>query len=505
MNTIFTPLAASLSRLNEGASAIASRERGTMRNLIGMAIAVGLMLLQQDARAAQGTTVNYSLHSVMTNAGIDADARGTINSVLNHGATSDSQRLRIVLAKLDPNTTYQLKAFIGDDMGLTSVAVFTTDRRGGAVISYTKNRLGRANPGTHLLPGSLDPICNVREIDVVDGGDQTVLRALMSAPQGRHYIVAGSLLNSGLISAAAGTLRITASTRTVLFRLLASGMAPATDYVLSVNGNAVQTLTSDAAGKLKLAVLPQGISNPLDIHTLAVTDRSGNLVLSAVGLGIPCAVQPTPPGPQTPVNLGATAGFAVLAGSTVTSSGFTVINNGDVGVSPGTAVDGFPPGAVNNGSIHSADTAAVQAKLDLTEAYNDAAGRTVGAVSVEGNLGGRTLAPGLYKSTSSLEISSGDLTLDANGDRNAVFVFQIASTLTTTSDRKIFLTGNARAANVFWQVGSSATLGTISVFKGTIMALESITLTTGAALEGRALARNGAVTLDASTVTTPAP
>jgi hypothetical protein len=195
----------------------------------------------------------------------------------------------------------------------------------------------------------------------------------------------------------------------------------------------------------------------------------------------------------------------VLAGSAVTSGSFTVINNGDVGVSPGTAVDGFPPGAINNGTIHSADTAAVQAKLDLTSAYNDAAGRTLGAVTVAGNLGGQTLIPGLYKSTSSLEISSGDLTLDAQGDANAVFIFQIASTLTTTSDRKIFLTGNAKAANVFWQVGTSATLGTISVFKGTIMADQSVTLTTGASLEGRALARIGAVTLDASTVTIPAP
>jgi hypothetical protein len=176
-----------------------------------------------------------------------------------------------------------------------------------------------------------------------------------------------------------------------------------------------------------------------------------------------------------------------------------------VGVSPGTAVDGFPPGAINNGTIHAADPAAAQAKLDLTTAYNDAAGRTVGAVTVAGNLGGQTLTPGLYKSTSSLEISSGDLTLNGQGNANAVFIFQIASTLTTASDRKIFLTGNAKAANVFWQVGTSATLGTISVFKGTIMADQSITLTTGATLEGRALARIGAVTLDASTVTVPAP
>jgi hypothetical protein len=132
----------------------------------------------------------------------------------------------------------------------------------------------------------------------------------------------------------------------------------------------------------------------------------------------------------------------------------------------------------------------------LTTAYNDAAGRIIGAIALAGNLGGQTLTPGLYKSTSSLEISSGDLTLDAQGDVNAVFIFQMASTLTTTVGRQVILSGGARAANVFWQVGSSATLGTASVFKGNILAMASITVTTGAIVEGRLLARTAAVTLD---------
>src|SRR5438045_6756422 len=195
---------------------------------------------------------------------------------------------------------------------------------------------------------------------------------------------------------------------------------------------------------------------------------------------------------QLPVDLGTVTTFAVLAGSTVTSTGATTVN-GDLGVSPGTGLTGAP---TVNGTTHLGDAAAAQAQLDLTTAYNDAAGRTVGAVTVAGNLGGQTLAPGLYKSTSSLEISSGDLTLDAQGDANAVFIFQMASTLTTTSGRQVILIGGAKAANVFWQVGSSATLGTTSAFKGTIMADQSISLTTGATLEGRALARIGAVTMD---------
>src|SRR6185503_13280976 len=162
---------------------------------------------------------------------------------------------------------------------------------------------------------------------------------------------------------------------------------------------------------------------------------------------------------EAPVNLGSAATFGVLAATTVTSTGATMVD-GDIGVSPGTTVSGAP---TMTGMLHLGDPIAAQAQLDLTTAYNDAAGRTVAAITVAGNLGGQTLAPGLYKSTSSLEISSGDLTLDAQGDANAVFIFQMGSTLTTTAGRQVILSGGARAANIYWQVGSSATLGTTSV------------------------------------------
>ena len=197
-----------------------------------------------------------------------------------------------------------------------------------------------------------------------------------------------------------------------------------------------------------------------------------------------------------PVNLAAASGFRVLAGSTVTSTGATSVT-GDIGVSPGTAITGFPPGILV-GARHAGDPAAAQGIAALTTAYNDVAGRSLCAVTVAGNLGGRTLAPGLYKSTSSLAISAGDLTLDAGGDSGALFIFQMASTLDSTPGRQVILAGGARAANVYWQVGTSATIGTTSAFKGTIMADQSITLRTGARLDGRALARIGAVTLDAN-------
>jgi ice-binding like protein/Big-like domain-containing protein len=206
---------------------------------------------------------------------------------------------------------------------------------------------------------------------------------------------------------------------------------------------------------------------------------------------------------QAPVVLAASGGFGALAGSTVTNTGPTSLT-GDLGVSPGTAVTGFPPGIII-GAIHAGDPAAATGIANLTTAYNDAAGRALCAVTVAGNLGGRTLPPGLYKSTSTLAISSGDLTLDAQGEGDAVFIFEMASTLTTTAGRQVILTNGAKAANVFWQVGTSATLGTGSAFAGTIMADQAVTLETGAILNGRALARIAGVTLDSNIIVVPLP
>jgi hypothetical protein len=200
---------------------------------------------------------------------------------------------------------------------------------------------------------------------------------------------------------------------------------------------------------------------------------------------------------QSTVGLGTTDSFAVLAGSTVTNTGPSTIN-GDLGVSPGTAVTGFPPGTVH-GTIHAADAVAGQAQSDLTTAYNDAAARTP-AATVSGDLGGRTLTAGVYKSASSLGLT-GALTLDAQGNPNAVFIFQAGSTLTTASGSHVNLINGAQPCNVFWQIGSSATLGTSSVLSGNILALTSISIDNGVTVLGRALARNGAVTLINDTIT----
>jgi hypothetical protein len=206
---------------------------------------------------------------------------------------------------------------------------------------------------------------------------------------------------------------------------------------------------------------------------------------------------------QTIVSLGSAANFAVLAGSTITNAGPTNVT-GDVGLSPGGTWTGFPPGRVLVGNTHISDTVAATAQADSATAYNDALGRTKCSSTVSGNIGGQTLTPGIYKSASSLSISSGDLTLDAKGNSSAVFVFQVTSTFATSSGRQVILAGGAQAKNIFWQVGNSATLGATSVLYGTILAYGQVTFTTGATLNGRALAQIGAVTLDTNTITKPA-
>jgi hypothetical protein len=225
-------------------------------------------------------------------------------------------------------------------------------------------------------------------------------------------------------------------------------------------------------------------------------------VASAVLLATACAtclgaLATEPAGAaQPPVGLGTAGSFAVLAGSAVTNTGPSVVN-GDLGIAPGTAITGFPPGLVN-GAMHPTDAVAGQAQSDLTAAYVDAAGRTP-AAAIAGDIGGLTLTPGVFKSTSSV-LLTGDVTLDAQGDPNAVFLFQIGSTLTTASASRVVLVNGASPCNVFWQVGSSATFGTATTFAGSVLALTSIGATTAATFDGQLLARNGAVTLDTNTV-----
>lgn len=203
------------------------------------------------------------------------------------------------------------------------------------------------------------------------------------------------------------------------------------------------------------------------------------------------------PGPLG-IDMGDAEDFAILGASTVTNTGNSVVT-GDLGLSPGTSVTGFPPGIVI-GTQHITDTAAANAQLALTAAYNDAASRIVDVNYSGTDLGTLTLGPGVYKFNTSAQLT-GTLTLDAGGDANAVWIFQIGSTLTTASASSVNIINGGQPGNVYWQVGSSATLGTTTAFKGTIMAQASVTANTGASILGRFMARTAAVSLDTNVVT----
>lgn len=210
------------------------------------------------------------------------------------------------------------------------------------------------------------------------------------------------------------------------------------------------------------------------------------------------------------VNLQSVARFAIISGVGVSNNaGASVINNMDVGIYPGarSSITGFPPATIVNGNLYAADdgaaTAAMlkQAKLDLVAAYLFAESSIAMAPqTVSGNQGGKTLAPGIYKSTSTLSVDGSDLTLDAQGNPDAYWIFQVASTLTTTTGGNIKLIGGAQAKNIFWQTGSSATIGTYTTFYGSILALQSITMDSYAVATGRMLARNGAVVLTSTNI-----
>jgi uncharacterized repeat protein (TIGR01451 family) len=227
--------------------------------------------------------------------------------------------------------------------------------------------------------------------------------------------------------------------------------------------------------------------------------RGSVLALAAAALiGLPSVASAA----TTPVPLGTAANYAVLAGSAITNTGPTTIN-GNLGLSPGTSVTGFPPGTVT-GTEDVADAAAGQAQNDLTTAYNDAAAESVDA-TIPTELGGTTEAPGVYNSTAGTFSITGTLTLDAEGDPNAIFIFQAASTLDTAAASTVSLIDGAQASNVFWVVGTVATIGANSSFQGNILAHTSITVGTGATIFGRALASDTTVTLDTDTITTPIP
>jgi hypothetical protein len=304
--------------------------------------------------------------------------------------------------------------------------------------------------------------------------------------------------NNGLVITATFSKAMNPATlNTSTFTLAGSGGASVSGAVSYVAATNIATFT------------PSGALAASTAYTATITtgaqDTFGNgLAANFVWTFTTSAACP-PAGGGSPLALGAACTFGILAGSTVTNVAGTATSvSGDVGVWPGSAIIGFGPPASITGASHPGDAVAQTAQGDLTIAYNNAAAAAGGAI-LPADIGGLTLAPGVYKTTSaqpSLGIT-GDLTL--SGPASGVWIFQIVSTLTTaTGNSHVIMAGGATSHNVFWQVGSSATLGTNTIFAGTIMAQASITLTTGATLNGRAQARSGAVTLDTNTVVVPA-
>jgi hypothetical protein len=262
------------------------------------------------------------------------------------------------------------------------------------------------------------------------------------------------------------------------------------------------TVTLDGTGRIA-TFIPSSNLALNTTYTATITTGAQDLFLNGLASDFVWGFTTATQACQMPVPLGSAANFEILASSTVTNTGLTIITGGDLGLSPGTSVTGFPPGVMTLPAVmHIADAVAAQGKADLAIAY-DYVEALPGAAVLPLTIDGLTFTPGLYKSASSVLLSVGNVTLDAQGNANAVFIFQVGSTLTTIGSTQVILAGGAQAKNIFWQIGSSATLGTYSVFKGTIMALASITVDTGATLDGRALARTAAVTLDTNAITAP--
>jgi hypothetical protein len=290
------------------------------------------------------------------------------------------------------------------------------------------------------------------------------------------------------------------------------------DFLLTWSGGqAVGTVTYsyDSINQVTTATfVPKANLLSSTLYTATITNEAQDLFGNALNGNRPSGSyvwQFTTGADLSPVPLGAAANFAVLAATTVTKTATATTVSGDLGIWPGTSLTNFPPGTVIGGGMKHVDDPAAQAGMAaLTIAYNNAVGRTGAFTPCDGNVGGRTFTPGLYRSGSSTEISSnGNLTLDGRGDPNGVFIFQIPSTLTTSSGLGVTLIGGAKPSQIFWEVGSSATIGTGSQFYGTILANTSITMVSGATLNGRALAGaisgTGAVTLDNNTIVRATP
>jgi hypothetical protein len=314
-------------------------------------------------------------------------------------------------------------------------------------------------------------------VQATSGGISGFATVTVAAP---GELVAISVIPNPGGAVIGGTIQFTAEGQDATGAVVA--ISPAATWSVVAGGGTINSTTG---------VFTAGMAPGTFVNTVRAT--------SGTVSGFATAVVTTSPPPDPP--LGTAATYGILAGSTVTCvTGGTI--DADVGVSPGSALTGFPPCTIT-GDTELATAVAATAQNDLTTAYDALVALPCGTVVTPADLGGRTLAPGVYCAASSLAVT-GTVTLDGQGDPDALFVFQMGSTLTTGTTANIALINGAQAENVWWQVGSSATLGTGTTFRGSILALETITLNDNATMLGRALARNGAVSLGTNnTITLP--
>jgi len=405
---------------------------------------------------------------------------------------------------MDPSTlnatTFTLK------QGTTAVA---------GTVGYTDSTAS-FTPSSNLLPSTLYTATITNGVKSVPGaammndsvwsfttGTTTAPKVISTDPLDLAMGVALNKAVSANFSEAMNPATINATTFTIM-----DGTNPVLGVVTYAGTKATFTPNSNLlSGKTYTAKITSGAKNPAG--TPIPNDYEWSFSTSL------------PLGPLV-VDLKSVARFGIIAGVGVSNNaGFSEIHNMDVGIYPGarSSIVGFPPAIIVNGAMYASDDVAPagvnamlnQAKLDLVAAYLFAEGATAPApVTIAGEQGGKTLAPGIYKSTSSVLIQLGDLTLDAQGDVNAVWIFQIASDLNTKgggpfpspTGGNVILAGGAQAKNIFWQVGISATIGDYTSFKGNVLALTSITMNAGARAQGRMLARNGSVVMTSTNIIT---
>jgi hypothetical protein len=336
----------------------------------------------------------------------------------------------------------------GSAAGGTTVVLTGTNFTGATAVSFG------GTPATSFTVNSPTQITAVAPAHAAGTVQVTVTTAVgTSSGVAFTYIAVPTLISVTPSSGppSGGTVVVLTGTGLTGATAVSFGGTPATLFTVNSDTQITVLTPAHAAGTVQVTVTtPGGTSNGV-----SYTYASG----------------------LAPVNLGTAASFAVLGASTVTNTGATAIT-GNLGVSPGTAVTGFPPGTVTGGAIHAGDATAAQAHTDLQAAYLDAAGRTPTAF-VTADLGGQTLTSGVYKANAGISLN-GTLTLDGQGNPNAVFIFQAGTTLITGANSTVNLINGANANNVFWQVGSSATLGANSNFAGEILTFTSDTVTTGA-------------------------